>query len=64
MARLVEAAAYHVWALWLVVPGQQGRVVVVDAPYDIRVDRGQFVADRELVRRLRSVRPITGVRPG
>jgi hypothetical protein len=62
LARLLEAPAYHLLAIWLVGAGGQGRVLVVEAASRLADLVGpQLRPESELLRRLRAVKPVVGI---
>lgn len=69
LARLLEAPAYQLLAIWLVGDRGQGRVLVVEAASRLAgLVAQQLRQESELLRRLRAVEPIVGIdrrdRPG
>lgn len=62
LARLLEARAYHLLAIWLVGDGGKGRVLVVEAANRLEdLVARQLHPESELLRRLRAVEPVAGI---
>ena len=62
LARLLEARAYHLLAIWLVGDGGKGRVLVVEAANRLEdLVAPQLHPESELLRRLRAVEPVAGI---
>jgi hypothetical protein len=62
LARLLEAPAYHLLAIWLVGDGGKGRVLVVEAASRLADLVGlQLRPESELLRRLRAIEPVGGI---
>lgn len=62
LARLLEAPAYHLLAIWLVGAGGQGRVLVVEAALRLaNLVAPQPRPEWEVLRELREAKPVVGI---